>query len=304
MSHSPPENKLHKISLMIAGAQKAGTTSLKNYLGQHPEIQTHHHKELAYFVDDQAFSEGYSAAEHKYFTPLKPNALLLAKSAGLYINGKAISRLRDHNPDCKLVMLLRNPVERTYSSFLMERNYGAINEPFDIILDIIRAADPMDWRYEFFIGMSLYCKQIQLIHQYFPKENVRLIKYEDFSSDPQAVCSDLFQWMNVQPGFKTNTSVKHNVTTVTRSQTYGKLLLKVLKNSSPLKKAARALLPGKMDYKVGEAMRKINHTGRKYDPIDDKIQAELTAFFKPYNDELSTLAGIDFSAWNKIHERV
>jgi hypothetical protein len=285
---------------MIAGAQKAGTTSLKNYLGQHPQIQTHHHKEFAYFVDDPAFEEGYPAAKRKYFAHDKPAAKLAAKSAGLYINEKALSRLREHNPDCRIVVILRNPVERTYSSYLMEKNYGAISEPFGIIKDIIRNPDPSDWRYEFFIGMSLYSKKLQLIYRYFPKEQVKIIRFEDLTNDPQEVCRQLFAWMNVDEKFVADTSVRHNVTTVTRSRTYGKILLRMLRNSSPLKRAARVLLPGKMDYKVGEAMRKINHTGKKYDPIPDDTLHELIEFFRPYNDELSALTGTDFSAWNTI----
>jgi hypothetical protein len=303
MSASSPPDNLRKISIMIAGAQKAGTTSLKNYLGQHPALQTHHHKEFAYFVDDHAFADGYAAAKRKYFHPTKANVELIAKSAGLYISEKALRRLRDHNPDCKLIVILRNPVERTYSSYLMERNYGAIHEPFEIIKDIIRKSDRTDWRYEFFIGMSLYCKQLELMYRYFPKENVRIVRFEELADDPQKVCKNIFEWVGADRNFTPDTSVRHNVTTVTRSQTYGKILLRMLKNSSPLKKAARALLPGKMDYKVGEAMRKINHTDKKYEPIAQATLNELIEFFRPYNDELSKMTGTDFSSWNSTKEK-
>lgn len=285
---------------MVAGAQKAGTTSLKNYLGQHPLLQTHLQKEFAHFVDDAAFEEGFVAAKRKYFDHPKKNALLLAKSAGLYINKKAIARLREHNPECRIVLILRNPVERTYSSFLMERNYGAISEPFEIVTDIMHSHNSEDWRYEFFIGMSLYSKKLQLLFEHFPKEQIKLVRFEDLNSKPVAVCQDIFRWMNIDDQFTPDTSVKHNVTTVTRSQTYGKLLLHMLRNSSPLKRAARVFLPGKMDYKVGEAMRRINHTGKKYDPIGADTLQQLHAFFQPYNDELSRITGMDFSDWNKI----
>lgn len=287
---------------MIAGAQKAGTTSLKNYLGQHPQLQTHLQKEFAFFVDDSAYTEGYIPAKRKYFSVAKDKALLVAKSAGLYISETAVKRMHEHNPDCKLIIILRNPVERTYSSYLMERNYGAINEPFEIINDIIHKPDPNDWRYEFFIGMSLYHKKLEMIYRYFPKEQVKLIRFEDLTNDPQEVCRTVFQWIGVDNSFTPDTSVRHNVTTVTRSQRYGKLLLRVLSNSNPLKKAARIFLPGKMDYRVGEAMRKINHTGKKYDPIEQKTLTTLIDFFRPYNDELSKLTGIDFSSWNNVKQ--
>lgn len=287
---------------MIAGAQKAGTTSLKNYLGQHPQLQTHLQKEFAFFVDDTAYTQGYIPAKRKYFSVAKEDALLIAKSAGLYINETAIKRTREHNPDCKLLVILRNPVERTYSSYLMEKNYGAINEPFEIINDIIHKADPNDWRYEFFIGMSLYHKKLEIIYRHFPKEQVKLVRFEDLTTSPQEICKEIFSWLGVDESFTPDTSVRHNVTTVTRSQTYGKLLLRVLRNSNPLKKAARILLPGKMDYRVGEAMRKINHTGKKYAPIKKDTLKQLVEFFRPHNDELSKLTGVDFSSWNNIKQ--
>lgn len=298
----PSRNGVRKISLMIAGAQKAGTTSLKNYLGQHPQLQTHLQKEFAFFVDDSAYTKGYLPAKRKYFSVAKEGALLIAKSAGLYISETALQRLHEHNPDCKLLVILRNPVERTYSSYLMEKNYGAINEPFEIINGIIEQADPSDWRYEFFIGMSLYFKKLEMIYRYFPKEQVKLIRFEDLTRAPQETCKDVFRWMSVDDTFVPDTSVRHNVTTVTRSQTYGRLLLRVLSNSNPLKKAVRIFLPGKMDYRVGEAMRKINHTDKKYDPIQKETLKKLVEFFRPHNEELGKLTGMDFSSWNNMKQ--
>lgn len=301
MSASNSQNSLRKITLMIAGAQKAGTTSLNNYLGQHPSIQTHIQKEFAHFVDEPSFEEGYATALKKYFTPAKPNAELIAKSAGMYINEKGLARLREHNPDCKIVVILRNPIDRTYSSFLMERNYGAIHEPFNVIKEIMRKADPADWRYEFFIGMSLYSKKLPLIYKYFDKEQVKILRFEELKSNASAICADIFGWMNLDVSFSPDTTVRHNVTTATRSNAYGKLLQRFMSDSNPIKKAARVLLPGKMDYKVGEAMRKLNTTGRKNEPISKEVMEEMLDFFRPYNDELSALTGTDFSSWNTMN---
>jgi hypothetical protein len=293
---------MRKITLLIAGAQKAGTTSLNNYLGQHPEIQTHVQKEFAYFVDESAFSQGYDVAHHKYFMPVKPNAQLIAKSAGMYIHEKSLARLKEHNPECRIAVILRNPIERTYSSFLMERNYGAIHEPFNVIKEIMRKADPSDWRYEFFVGMSLYSKKLPLIYTYFPKEQVKIIRFEELKNNAGEICRDIFGWMNLDTEFVPDTTVRHNVTTATRSNTYGKILQRFLSDSNPVKKAARVFLPGRMDYKVGEAMRKLNTTGKKNEPIPQDVMEDMLNFFRPYNDELSSLTGYDFSAWNKINQ--
>lgn len=300
MSDSTPRNSESKISLMIVGAQKAGTTSLKNYLGQHPALHTHHHKEFAYFVDDTEYEKGYAAALKKYFDSIQVSKRLVAKSAGLYINELAIIRLKENNPECKLVLILRNPVERTYSSYLMEKNYGAIPEQFEIIETILENKDPDDWRYEFFIGMSLYCRNLTTLYRHFPREQIMLVRFEDLAQSATKICSQIFEWMNIDTSFVPDTSVRHNETNVTRSRTYGKLLFRVLQNSSPIKKFARTLLRGNMDYKIGEVMRNLNMSNRKYGPIPQKTLLKLHRYFEPYNNELSQISGIDFSSWNKI----
>ena len=302
MSGLNSANSYGKISLMIAGAQKAGTTSLKNYLGQHPDFHTHYQKEFAFFVDNAAFATGYDAAKRKYFGNYSKQQLI-AKSAGLYVNEGAVIRLKEHNPHCRIVLLLRNPIDRTYSSYLMEKNYGAIEEPIEVIEDIIEKRDPKDWRYEFFIGMSLYCKSLKMIYAHFPREQVMLVKYEDFARDEKKVCSDIFKWMNVDSTFVPDTSVRYNETRKIRSRTYSKMLFSVLKNSSRLKRAAKAIIRGPIDYKLGEAMRNLNKTEVRHEPIPANTKLKLLKFFEPYNIELSELSGSDFSGWNVLTEK-
>ena len=56
-----------KIDIAIIGAQKAGTTSLKNYLGEHSEVTTHPHTEFSFFADEDQFESGYNNVFEKYF---------------------------------------------------------------------------------------------------------------------------------------------------------------------------------------------------------------------------------------------
>src|SRR2546421_13021843 len=114
-----------KIDLMIVGAQKSGTTSLKNYLGQHPEVVTHLETEFSYFFHESEYVKGPAGMFRKNFL----NALqgrskkIIAKSAGLYVDEAALERLKELNPHYKLVLLLRNPVQRAHPSYLMERSW-------------------------------------------------------------------------------------------------------------------------------------------------------------------------------------
>jgi hypothetical protein len=297
---TPPSTVLPGISLMIIGAQKAGTTSMKNYLGQHPLLETHPHKEFSYFFDADDFAKGYEHAYKKYFTPGGPEIKLVAKNAGLYTSEEGIKRLKQHNPGCKLIFILRNPVDRSYSSYLMERNYGAVNGTFDNIEKLIRHPDESNWQYNFFIEMGLYCKYLSMIYRYFPKEQVKLIRYEDFNKSAGDVCQSVFQWMNIDASFLPDTHTRFNVTHVNRSPFYGKFIVQLLSNHNPVKRLARNFMPGKMDYKVGEMLRNLNKTTKTYAAISPKMIEALSGFYAPHNEKLSELTGMDFSDWNKF----
>ena len=108
MNQNNLSKSVRKISLMIIGAQKAGTTSLKNYLGQHPSLETHPHKEFAFFFDPAQYENDFENARKKYFINKSVSVQLIEKSAGLYVKETGIVELKKHNPDCKLVLILRN----------------------------------------------------------------------------------------------------------------------------------------------------------------------------------------------------
>jgi hypothetical protein len=299
---TPKPGSEKKISLMIIGAQKAGTTSMKNYLGQHPQLQSHPHKEFSYFFDPAEYEKGFDAALRKYYKNPSNSIQLVAKNAGLYVSESGILRLKEHNPDCKLVFILRNPVERTYSSYLMEKNYGAINGTFESIGPVVRKGDITDWRYEFFIGMSLYYQHLSMVFKHFGKDQVKLIRYEDLKTDTNKICTEIFEWMNVDTSFKPDTTTKYNVTHINRSPSYGRFLVQLLRNQNPVKKILRSVMPGKMDYKVGEMLRNINKTNKLYGEIPVSMSTLLREFYLPHNKNLSELTGIDFSDWNQAQK--
>jgi hypothetical protein len=298
MSQTIPQENGRAISLMIVGAQKAGTTSLKNYLGQHPALHCHPQKEFSYFFDQSEYDLGFQAAVKKYYPDYSEGEQLIAKSAGLYISEAGIIRLKENNPACKLVLIVRNPVDRTYSSFLMEKNYGAIRDSFEVIESIVRKADPVDWRYEFFIGMSLYCRHLEMIYRHFPKEQVRVVRYLDLEDNPVELCRELFEWMHLDKTFRPDVATRFNETHMNHSTRYGKFLARLLHNNNPIKKLARFAIPGRFDYKVGEILRDINKSKKKYEPVPPRLAAMLSEYYLPYNKRLAELTGMDFSHWN------
>jgi hypothetical protein len=82
------------------------------------------------------------------------------------------------------------------------------------------------------------------------------------------------------------------------SSAYAKMVTRLLKNDNPIKKLARRLMPRGQDVKLGELMRNVNKSATKPEKVSQELRNLLVDYYKPYNEELSALTGIDFSSWN------
>jgi len=111
--------KQPKVGAFIIGSQKAATTSLFTYLVRHPQIEGSSKKEVHYFDNHQNFSQG-DAWYHKHFTYNRKSLNIEATPRYLYAP-HVPQRLFEFNSKAKLIIVLRNPVERAYSAWNMYR---------------------------------------------------------------------------------------------------------------------------------------------------------------------------------------
>ncbi len=292
------------IDMMIVGAQKAGTTSLLRYLGEHPQCISHPQKEFAYFTDKAEYAEGLAAALKKYYShqSYTNNTVVIAKNAGLFTDMNGLARLKKNNPNCQLVFILRNPVERTYSSYLMEKNFGTVKFEFEDLPEMINKHQNNNentWDFDFFIEYSLYSHHLKNIYSLFSKENVNIVLYEDLKNDTQGVCRKLFEKLKIDSSFMPNVELKHNITQKTRSNYYARAVKHLLRNQNPIKKFIKKFVPGHKVYKYGELLREANKTEKKHSPIDTNVKKFLIEYYRPFNHELEEMIGKDLSLWNK-----
>lgn len=107
---------------IILGAQKAGTTALHEYLSKHPNLSATKEKEIHYFDCKNRYESG----KNFYFSHFdfeNDNKLTFDSSSGYLENINSAERIYKHNPNVKLIILLRNPVERAYSAWNMYKNH-------------------------------------------------------------------------------------------------------------------------------------------------------------------------------------
>ena len=286
-----------KIDLMIVGAQKAGTTSFKQYLGEHPLITTHGQMEFDYFVSDERYQAGFEASFDLYFrgNGYNPQQKLVAKSAALYSSEKAIQRLYEHNPDCKLIYLVREPASRAYSSYAMERTNGGLQKEFDEIVKVLEEERYDDLMYKIFIDLGLYARHLKNIYRYFPKSSVKIFLLEDMRLKAEALCSEAFAWIGVDDSFIPDCNKKYNQSFTAKSQHLSHAHLKL--QSSSLNRIAKQILPSKLYNEVVLRLREFIKSGKKYEPMSHDTNAFLKSFFAPHNRELEELSGVNLDVW-------
>jgi len=292
---------MKKIDLMIIGAQKAGTTSLQNYLNEHPEILGHPQIEFGFFKDDAMYANGYEKEFSRHFTAGNINAakVVVAKNTGMYDSEKALERLQQHNPDCKLVFIVREPVSRAYSSYSMEKFNGLLTRDFSEIKDVIEEKRFDDMMYRFFIRLGLYSEFLRSIYKFFPENQVKIVLFEKLGKDPAGVCREIFQWLNIDPSFTPSTEKEYNKTQKPKSALVSNILMRLRSNNNVVKKVAKKVLPYSVFTRLGTFLIESNKSSKRTKPISPEVKEYLQRFFDPYNKELEQLAKINLDGWRK-----
>lgn len=294
---------MRKIDVMIIGAQKAGTTYLKNILSRHPEISTHIQTEFSYFRDDKEYEKEYISVYRKSFRKHKSKAkIILAKNAGIYDSRKALERLRAHNPECKIIFIMREPVSRAVSSFNMEVFNGWLQRDFNEIRSIIENKRHDDVLYQLFINLGLYINHIRVLREYFPEENIKYFLFENLKENPKQIYYETCQWLKIDPNKSPELKIERNASRKARSQFYATVLNKLRKKNNPLKKAAKTVLPYSIFTKVGNFLIKSNKSNKLPEPVSVDMKLFLYQYFVEFNNELQQETGINLDIWRKKYE--
>lgn len=275
-----------KLDLIIVGAQKAGTTSLNNYLREHPDVAGHAITEFSFFTDPDEYKMGFEEARKKYFDQKECTALI-AKNVTIAFDKTSLPRLKAHNSNVKIVFIMREPVSRAYSAYTMAVKDGWMHRSFSELVQIVQQKQYDDIMYRHFIKHGFYAEQIQSILQYFPANQLRLISFEDFKQFPQQTCNKLFEWLEL-PNYSINKAV-HNPTFQPRSKTMGSILNKLRSNDNPIKRILKFLLPYTLFRALSSRVLKLNKSQKKFDTVDVEVAKSLSGHFEASNLQLQKL---------------
>jgi len=178
-----------RVAFIVAGVQKGGTTALFDYLGETRELSLSRVKE-AHFFDDEAqdWRRPDYAAYHANFDPFDGRLRGEATPIYLYWPG-SLERIYGYNSAMKLIVMLRDPVERAWSHWKMEYARGVETRPFDWCIREGRqrlfAADPWGFHRELsYVERGFYGEQMARLYGLFPRDQVLVLRAEDLRRDP------------------------------------------------------------------------------------------------------------------------
>lgn len=188
---------------IIIGAQKGGTTSLYRYLNQHPAVDVALHGEIHFF--DRSFANGIDWYLAQF--PLRDAAKIVGEKSPNYLyHPKVPRRLRAAIPNVKLIALLRNPIDRAYSQHQMNVKKGG--EPLTFEEAIAREPDRLsrdsdllsrEWRLASYLTRGRYAEQLQHWWDVFPRDQLLIIKSEEFYATPEETYLRTLAFLNLPP---------------------------------------------------------------------------------------------------------
>jgi hypothetical protein len=196
---------LDRVSFLVAGAQKGGTSALDAYLREHPELCLPREKEVHFFDTDQLFAvEPVDYAPyHELFSPRPPQRLLGEATPSYMYWPTGSERIARYNPAMRFIILLRNPITRAFSHWNYSRLVKREQLPF---LEALHAEEerrlkrsPYRAKSFAYVDRGLYAQQLQRLWRYFPATQTLIFKTEELLEGPNAVLDRIATFLDIDP---------------------------------------------------------------------------------------------------------
>ncbi len=296
-------------NFLIVGAAKAGTTSVHAYLRQHPQVYMCPVKETNFFAFEGeelnflgGISSGYLAnfvtniSDYRAQFQGVNNETAIGEACPSYLYlPKAVERIKYYIPDVKIIVILRDPIERAYSHFLHHlRDRLVTYTDFEqaLKLESQRIADNWWWDYHY-VQVGLYYQQLKRYFDNFDRQQIKVALYKDLKADSLAFIQDIFEFVGVERQFKPDLSAKHNATGIPRH----KALDTLIKEPNLIKAIYQLLLPATLRQPITAKIAQYNPLWKP--PLTPEVRHNLLELYREDILKLQKLIQQDLSHWLK-----
>jgi len=294
---------------IVVGAAKTGTTSIHEYLNEHPSVFMSTPKETNYFFNRangqrEYLHEGardpatHIATEERYlalFDRANSNQVTGESSPSYMFTQGVPELIQQARADTRIVMMLRNPAERAWSDFLHNQRDGT--EPFDTD-EFMKAFEAIPQRmaegwhphYDYELK-GCYGTLLDRWENSFPSDQLGLFFYDDFKADAGAFMRSLYGFLGVDPDFQPKLSARYNVTGSPKNR----WMQHLIGQPNMLKKSFRWMFPAPVRRRI--RFRLMQQNLNKAPALSVSLRNELAAHYLPEIEKLETICKRDLSAW-------
>ncbi len=295
-------------NFVVAGAARSGTTALIEALRGHPDVFVTQPKEPHYFAfagepvnfagpgDDETINKVAVSRRQEYLDLYSSAVGAQARGDGsvstLYYHSASIPALKELADDMRIVIILRNPVDRAYSSYQYLRARGY--EPLSDFTEAV-AQEPQriedGWHHLWhYTSMSTYADAVEHFLDEFGRDGVGVWFYDDFIEDGRAVVSDVCRFLDLDPERLPDHDLNRvNVSGRPRSEGI-QTVIRNLGRHEGVKRVIKKMVP----FEARERIRSANLTRSEVPP---EVREELDGLFQEDCERLRRLLATPLPGW-------
>lgn len=290
-----------KVDLLIIGAGRSGTTTISKYLENHPEVCFSNIKEVHYFSVEELYKRG-EKYYHSFLEHLNNEKVVVSADTYLLMDYDAIARIKAYNPEMKILVMLRNPVDRAYSSYNYSVNYGyhealsAFSDCIDFEKNIEKQSDIVMRNNLGHLYGSLYYKHLSKWFESFPREQFLLLTLSELKENAEKTHKQISSFLgiaDIDESFKIGE--KHNAYAVPKNKGLEQFLLN---RNNGLRVLIRNMIPSfikRAIIKSGmvDKLHDMNRVDSEYEKLSEKEYSKVLTYFKDDLEMLKLKMDID-----------
>jgi hypothetical protein len=294
---------MFNIDFIGVGFPKCGTTWLTECLREHPEIALPNRKHLSFFNEVLDKSKTYSNSEvQKKYALFYNNydGKVKGEFTENYVYDSSIPKtIKKNYPDVKIIIIIRNPIDRTYSNYYHELRENETKESFSNVIKDINNK---------YIRKSFYYESIKNYIETFDKTKILILKFDELKSDPWIFLSKVYDFLNV-----TDKSFRPSLLTIKKNEAFIPKSMFLHKITGYPFVMAKKLFRKKVGILIINTARffKINnflnyvHSDINIRNIDKKklsveIKHELLRIFNEDINKTEKLTGLNLKDWKSV----
>jgi Sulfotransferase domain len=301
LNSSAIEDKRSIPNFVCLGAQKAGTTTLHEILKDHPSIFLPERKEAHFFDQQERYSKGITWWLSEFFYGYNNEPIIGVMTPEYLFYAEVPERIHQHlGQDVKFVVILRHPVDRAYSHYLMSKRRGFEKLPFTEAIELeeerIHAGDHEKNHFSY-LSRGYYSEQIDRYMKLYPRDQFLFLSFEnDIRDNLNNSIQRIQEFLNVE-FIELDTTIKSNRAAESKSQA----AQHIIRGDHFLKRFLKLIIPTAARRKLKQRAIQINE---QKEPSSRKLTSEekTDIFNRYYSKEIETLnklTGYDFSYWEK-----